>query len=660
MQETVTAGDWRPWHTKLPALLLVVGLGSVLLGCAGEDDRRGASFVKMLDNAFSPPVLRVPVGTEVVWVNVGRNPHNALADDGSWVTNTAAGESVLQAGEKAAVSFADAGVFPYFCSFHGAPGGVGMAGTVVVGEGNGAELAGLSEELSVKEASGTVRRVPDEYPTIQAGVDAAEPGDLILIAAGVYREEVVVTTPSLVIRGVDRNAVIIDGETLRGNGVMALADGVAVENLTVRNAILNGLYWSGVTGYRASYITAVNNQDYGVYAFDSVDGLFENSYASGSPDAGFYIGQCQPCRAIIRGVVSEHNALGYSGTNAGGELYIVSSVFRNNQVGIVPNTLDSELLPPVRSATVAANLVVDNNNRNAPAKPLGGPGFGNGILISGGLENRVERNLVIGHEAHGILLAPAFDRNFWVNQNNVVRRNHVLRSGRADLAIVGPGSSGNCFEGNTFESSSPAGIETLEPCSGLRLPVGYDLGVGLGLLIRIWRAEKGLHPHGESASQPLPGPQPSLPGGGEAPVRPAVDVFESLAFELSQAELPPEAARYRSQGELADPAATQAGRPPSRLIRGIDLAGAFGPLSLCLLWSLCALADVVRRRDLEGRKRVAWVAAVALLPWLGAGAYLSLGGARISAGRRALILLGSLAAYLLTLGISGVANGLIA
>ena len=45
-----------------------------------------------------------------------------------------------------------------------------------------------------------------------------------------------------------------------------------------------------------------------------------HSYASGSPDAGFYIGQCYPCNAVIDDVISEYNGLGYSGTNSGGDL----------------------------------------------------------------------------------------------------------------------------------------------------------------------------------------------------------------------------------------------------------------------------------------------------------------------------------------------------
>ena len=46
------------------------------------------------------------------------------------------------------------------------------------------------------EPSGETRLVPQDFPNIQSAVDAAAPGDLILIDAGVYREEVEVTMPA--------------------------------------------------------------------------------------------------------------------------------------------------------------------------------------------------------------------------------------------------------------------------------------------------------------------------------------------------------------------------------------------------------------------------------------------------------------------------------
>ena len=99
---------------------------------------------------------------------------------------------------------------------------------------------------AVASATGTTRRVPQDYPTIQNGVDAANPGDLVLIDKGTYVESVFVTTPSITLRGVDRNSVILDGKFEFGTGIMVGGNGVAVENMTARNYTLNGFFWTAV------------------------------------------------------------------------------------------------------------------------------------------------------------------------------------------------------------------------------------------------------------------------------------------------------------------------------------------------------------------------------------------------------------------------------
>ena len=60
--------------------------------------------------------------------------------------------------------------------------------------------------------------VPAGQPTIQAAVDAAQPGDLILISPGTYDVAIDVTTDGLTIRQADRNEVILDGEFELDNG----------------------------------------------------------------------------------------------------------------------------------------------------------------------------------------------------------------------------------------------------------------------------------------------------------------------------------------------------------------------------------------------------------------------------------------------------------
>jgi len=165
-------------------------------------------------------------------------------------------------------------------------------------------------DTTMSADEGTIT-VPTDYPTIQEAVDAAAPGTLILIEPGTYNEAVNVTTDELTIRGLDRNTVVLDGEFELDNGIRVLgATGVAVENMTAQNYTGNGFFWTGVEGYRGSYLTAYRTGDYGVYAFDSVKGQFDHIYAAGSPDAGIYIGQCYPCDALITDATAEHNGLG--------------------------------------------------------------------------------------------------------------------------------------------------------------------------------------------------------------------------------------------------------------------------------------------------------------------------------------------------------------
>ena len=126
--------------------------------------------------------------------------------------------------------------------------------------------------------------MPADYPTITEAVDAAVPGDLVLISPGIYNEAVNVTTDELTIRGLDRNEVILDGEFELDNGIRVLgADGVAVENLTARNYTTNGVLLDDVDGYRGSYVTAYRNGDYGVYAFDSVHGRSSTPTPAAAP-----------------------------------------------------------------------------------------------------------------------------------------------------------------------------------------------------------------------------------------------------------------------------------------------------------------------------------------------------------------------------------------
>jgi len=75
--------------------------------------------------SFEPAQITVRAGTVVEWMNE-RGRHAVKAEDGSFESGT------LVSGDRFERRFDKPGVYRYFCSFHGAPGGKDMAGTVTV------------------------------------------------------------------------------------------------------------------------------------------------------------------------------------------------------------------------------------------------------------------------------------------------------------------------------------------------------------------------------------------------------------------------------------------------------------------------------------------------------------------------------------------------
>ncbi|MEZ5176166.1 MAG: PLDc N-terminal domain-containing protein [Acidimicrobiia bacterium] len=628
--------------------LLLVGAATALAvmvaACdGGTTADPGQNQVFGYDDAYNEAVIEIGPGDEVEWLMVGDNPHNVFAADGSWQSDL-----TMERGDRFRRTFDEPGVYPYFCTFHGDAEGGGMAGYVIVGDVPAYEQLASEESPAVADWSGNTIAVPADFPTIQEAVDAAEVADLITIEPGIYHEAVTVRTPSLIIRGADRNSTIVDGEFELSNGFHVVADGVAIENITARNYQVNGFYWTGVTGYRGSYLTAHNNGDYGIYAFDSVDGLFNEVYASGNRDSGIYIGQCYPCNAVVTDSVSAENGLAYSGTNAGGELYLINSTYENNMGGMAPNSLDSELYPPHREVYIGGNLVINNNNADTPTKGLARLAWGEGIVLAGGEGDLVEKNLVVNHDRIGIVTNVLPDKNIWWASDNIVRDNTIAGTGIADLGLVGPLSKGNCFDGNLMAGwAVPPLVGLYHTCDGIDMPFQFDLGT-LFFLMGAQADGKANTPRGSDyRTWPAPDAQATMPGAATAVPKPAFDVF--VKPDLTEITTPdlPEGVEIRGKEIVVS------GVPvtePTIWTFILTLWGYFLPLALVGAWIGLAIWDMVRREDDMSRGAVVgWFTAILLIPILGVILYFIFGKSTIPAWLRGVVVGGGTAAYLIVL-----------
>ena len=651
-------------------ILFFACLSLIISACgSGEASGPEAQIVRVVDDEFSPKLLRVPVGSTVIWESGGANDHNVIASDGSWqaVSSDYFEYGIITKGDQFEHTFNEAGVYEYYCPFHGT-NNKGMVGIIIVGD---VDYVPPPEEVNTALSTEVLEVGKSlQYETIQSAVDAAKAGDLILINSGVYNESVTITTPYLTIRGKDRNGVIIDGEFMRENGIQIYeTDGVSVENLSVRNFSLNAVYWNGSKGYKASHLTVYNNGDYGVYAFDSTDGVFEKIYASGHPDSGIYIGQCYPCNALIYDSVVEGNALGYSGTNAGGHLYIYNNIWRDNMSGIIPNTLDSELNPPGRETTIVGNLVVDNNNYEAPANRFGLVAQGMGIVMPGRVGDIVEKNIVINHDKYGLVASPMLDVNLYFSQHVKVRDNVIMDSGYTDLALAGPWGPGNCYEGNIYQTSTPPLLEQLHDCESVgngsyfsRFPLQGDVS-GLMMLAGLFAdAASQEAPKARYKDYPWPEPQENMTFADINKPSPAINLF--YVPDMNSLDLPFHLLGGDSIEDLigAEKEIIMSGVPitsPNVWQLLFQLYGYLMPFVLYAAWAALAIKDIDSNERVEGSGKYMWLAIVYLVPFFGVLIYHLAGPSAISRSTKVAAIGGGLISYIVILVAGAVISGLV-
>ena len=213
--------------------------------------------------------------------------------------------------------------------------------------------------------------IAGQYHSIQAAVDAAQAGDWILVGPGDYHERadhrsnrgpqaadapagVIIATQGIHLRGMLRNAVVVDGtkpgsarcsskeanqdfgvagsdnKPLGRNGILVWkVDNVSIDNLTACN-FLNGagsagneIWWNGGDGsghiglhnLHGSYLTATSTffkdgptaASYAIFSSNASGGRWDHMYASNMSDSNYYVGACQQvCNQVIDDVWSQY------------------------------------------------------------------------------------------------------------------------------------------------------------------------------------------------------------------------------------------------------------------------------------------------------------------------------------------------------------------
>ena len=371
----------------------------------------------------------------------------------------------------------------------------------------GAAVLGFPGLSAGAATAATITVLPGQ--SIQAAVDAASPGDTILVEPGTYNEPgvacpanpaetcaVAITKDGITLIGLTRGQqrvvlanpggqdvgiqVAKTGDPACLNDPTQRIQGSLIQGFTVSGFGVDGVEVICADNWQVTGVRAVGDGQYGIFPLRSEQGRVDLSFASGANDTGIYVGQSHDVRIDHNIVVG--NVSGFEIENSSA-VRLDDNEATGNTAGILSFTLPFLAVTSNTGNRIDHNLVLANNKANTctnPGDDVCAVPPGTGISLIGTKANQVDHNQVSGNNSFGILVANfcvashlspdqcaalGIDPN--VDANQIVF-NQVTGNGTAPSPLIAPlpgadllwdgTGTGNCWAGNTAVSTYPAAL----------------------------------------------------------------------------------------------------------------------------------------------------------------------------------------------------------
>jgi parallel beta-helix repeat protein len=306
--------------------------------------------------------------------------------------------------------------------------------------------------------------------TITAAIARAKAGDTLVLAAGTFFDNALVTVPLHITGAGSAKTVIRPPEDAQGpcstSGICVVgAQGssgqptssppvsdVTIANLRVTGFSEDGIFGINTKGLRVSQVRADHNGDYGIARFQSTDSTFEDNLVSYNGEAGLYLGDSPNANSVVRGNSADHNGFGIFLRDSTHITAVDNRVWGNCVgVALLNSGQGAAGDQPAGEYRILDN-VVWANDRACPAgehPPFSGVGIGLlGVTSTHVRDNAVLDNRPTGDSvgSGGIVLVSTAVSGGADPTYNTVRDNDVRRNQPADITSDGTGTGNRVFD----------------------------------------------------------------------------------------------------------------------------------------------------------------------------------------------------------------------
>ncbi|MDX1505044.1 MAG: parallel beta-helix domain-containing protein [Spongiibacter sp.] len=244
-----------------------------------------------------------------------------------------------------------------------------------------------------------------EGESIQAAVNRAAPGDVVLIHPGEYRESVYVDKDNITLRGVvvDGEWPVLEGEGKRNDAILYSGNNFTVEWLTIKHFKGNAIMGQAGNNYTIRYNRVIDTGVYGIFPQFGKNGLIEYNVLSGIEDAAIYVGMCD--NVVVRHNEVFDNVAGIEIENTRHAI-VENNYAHNNTAGLLVFITPGLPIKTTYDVILRNNFVVNNNTENfgAPGSIVAKVPKGIGVVIMAADEVVVEGNIISGNQTAGIVI----------------------------------------------------------------------------------------------------------------------------------------------------------------------------------------------------------------------------------------------------------------